>query len=515
MKINYLYEAGVFGSYKKATKQANISNVKKDLAREAKKYILDKLAELYLDMLNEVNSQTTKISRKYHNVLSKEQSNLVELTNYMVGKLVNFGYKMPVKEMQLNLIKNMYCNKHAIEFMMSHGYFIIPLVDTERRLSQTFFNDAEEIPSYKNMTKTVAAAIENVIKSHLSEFPDFITIPNTVKIIILQDEALVKYESMQEQKLFSYMGVTDSGVDFKYPAGKGSSCLDYIVNTCSLFTTYFSINLTKSYEHIFKEMADPSPWMLNKFVFRSVFTKISTLIADNFYGIKLLKFALNNDIIIISPTSIMITIDNILKNMQYINKLKQELSNNGLDNFVVYNFYDSSSDVDSLVNIGKELTAEQAEQEGIDIDILGRKIYEFDYNNAAEVKSAAKKIIDGCFKFLTDEKSKKIAEAKIEKYLPSLMSKVLASRPNCASSSNKALLCEYNTSLENTNIRVVINTRETKINKKGILTFYIAIDFKLPIRGTSSKNNVKDTRQCHGKRYVFVTGKKINVEIPL
>ena len=56
---------------------------------------------------------------------------------------------------------------------MSHGYFIIPLVDTERRLSQTFFNDAEEIPSYKNMTKTVAAAIENVIKSHLSEFPDF------------------------------------------------------------------------------------------------------------------------------------------------------------------------------------------------------------------------------------------------------------------------------------------------------------------------------------------------------
>lgn len=137
MKINYLYEADVFGSYKKATKQANISNVKKDLAREAKNHILDKLAELYLDMLNEVNSQTTKISRKYHNALSEEQSNLVELTNYMVGKLVNFGYKMPVKEMQLNLIKNMYCNKHAIEFMTSHGCFIIPLVDAEH-LSQNF-----------------------------------------------------------------------------------------------------------------------------------------------------------------------------------------------------------------------------------------------------------------------------------------------------------------------------------------------------------------------------------------
>ena len=514
MKINYLYEAGVFGSYKKDTKQANISNVKKDLAREAKKHILDKLAELYLDMLNEVNSQTTKISRKYHNALSEEQSNLVELTNYMVGKLVNFGYKMPVKEMQLNLIKNMYCNKHTIEFMTSHGCFIIPLVDAEH-LSQNFFNDAKEIPSYKNMTKTVAAAIENVIKSHLSEFPDFITIPNTVKIIILQDSSLIKkYESLQEQQLLSYMGVTNSGVEFEYP-GKGSDCLDYIINTCSLLTAHFPINLTKSYEHIFKEMLNPSPWMFNKFVLSSsFFTKMSSLIDDNFYGIKLLKFALDNDITserISYSNSIIIIIDNVLKNIKYMNKFKQEISNNGLDNFVVYNFYDSSSDVDSLVNIGKELTAEQAEQEGIDIDILGRKIYEFDYNNAAEVKSAAKKIIGGCFKFLTDEKSKKIAEAKIEKYLPSLMSKVLASRPNCASSSNKALLCQYINIPGNENIRVVIHSCTIKINKKGNLEFYIAIEFDLPVRGASSKYNIDSRR----KKYEFITDKKIKIEIPL
>ena len=534
MKITFLNEAGVFGTYKKSTAQSNIDNVKKELAREAALNILqtrcDELAELFLDMLNEVNSQTTAISRKHKYVSAppspriEETSNLVELTNYMTSKLVKRNYKIPVKEMQLNLIKNLYCNNHAIEFMMSHGCFIIPLVDTERRLSQTFFNDAEEIPSYKNMTKTVAAAVEKVIKSHISKFPNYTNtafpnytisiIPNTVKIIILQDEALVKYESMQEQKLFSYMGVTDSGVNFKYP-GKGSSCLDYIVNTCSLFTTHFSINLTKSYEHIFKEMADPSPWMLNKFVFRSVFTKISTLIADNFYGIKLLKFALNNDIIMISPTSIMITIDNILKNIQYINKLKQEVSNNGLDHLVKYNFYDNNAEVDSLIMIGKELSAEQVEQEGIDIDNLKRRVYEFDYNDSSEVKRAAKDIINGCSRFLTNVKIKKITEDEIAKYLPSLMGKVLTSRPACASSSNKVLLCEYNKNLENTNIRVVINTRETEINKKGNLVFYIAIDFKLPIRGTSSKNNVKDTRQWHGKRYAFVTGKKIKIEIPL
>ena len=526
MKINYLYEAGLFGSYKKVTAQSNLSNVKRDLTREAALSILqndcDELAELFLDMLNEVNSQTTAISSKYHYTPSQrprieEQSSLVELTNYVASKLYNRKYKMPVKEMKLNLIKNVYCNKHAIEFMLSHGCFILPLVDAERHLDQTFFNNAEEIPLYKNMTKTVAAAAEKVIKSHLSKFPNYTSsiIPNTVKIIILQDESLVKYESMQEHQLLSYMGVTDSGVEFEYP-GKGSDCLYYIVDTCSLFTTYFSIKLTKSYEHIFKEMENPSPWMLNKFAFRYVFTKISTLIADNFYGIKLLKSALNNNIILSpsSPASITIAIDNVLKNMPYINKLKQEVSNNGLDHFVEYRFYDNNAEVDSLIMIGKELSAEQAEQEGIDIDDLKRRVYEFDYNNPVEVKYASKDIINGCSRFLTDTKIKKMAEDKMEKFLPSLMRKVLAARPDCISSSNKALLCEYNSkNLENTNIRVVINTRETEINNNGNLEFYIAIDFKLPVRGASSK--YKDARQNHRKKYAFITGKKIKIEIPL
>ena len=519
MIINYLNEAGPFGSYKKATAQSNLANVKRELHREATNHILDKFAELFLDMMDEVNSQTTTISSKYHYTPDQrprieEQSRLVELTNYVASKLYKRKYNMPVKEMKLNLIKNVYCNKQAIEFMLSHGCFILPLVDAERHLNQTFFNNAEEIPSYKNMTKTVAAAAEKVIKSHLSKFPNYnyTIIPNTVKIIILQDESLVKYESMQEQQLLSYMGVTNSGVEFEYP-GKGSACLDYIVDTCSLFTTYFSIKLTKSYEHIFKEMENPSPWMLNKFAFRYVFTKISTLIADNFYGIKLLKSALNNNILL-SPISITITIDNVLKNMPYINKLKQEVSNNGLDHLVKYHFDDNNAEVDSLIMIGEELSAEQAEQEGIDIDDLKRRVYEFDYNNSVEVKYASKDIINGCSRFLTNTKIKKIAEDEMEKYLPSLMRKVLAARPDCVSSSNKALLCEYNSkTLENTNIRVVINQRETEINKNGNLEFYIAIDFKLPVRGVSSK--YKDARQNHRKKYAFITGNKIKIEIPL
>ena len=40
MKIDYLYEAGVFGTYKKSTAQSNIANVKRELTRDAANHIL-------------------------------------------------------------------------------------------------------------------------------------------------------------------------------------------------------------------------------------------------------------------------------------------------------------------------------------------------------------------------------------------------------------------------------------------------------------------------------------------
>ena len=70
MKIDYIYEAGVFGSYKKANTQSNIDNAKKELARNAALNLIenkcDELAELYLDMLTEVNSKIDTISSNYN-----------------------------------------------------------------------------------------------------------------------------------------------------------------------------------------------------------------------------------------------------------------------------------------------------------------------------------------------------------------------------------------------------------------------------------------------------------------
>ena len=225
MKIEYIYEAGVFGSYKKANAQSNIDNAKKELTRDAALHVLeskcDELAELYFDMLNEVSLEASIICKD----ADKEKSNLVELSKYLANKYFMRSRK---KEMQLNLIKNMYCNKLAIEYMVSKGCFILPLVDIKH--GWTFFNDAKEIIPYKNMTKTVAEAAEKIIKSHLSKFPSYaFNIPNKVKIVILSNvffyDLNSSYHSKAEENFFSSLDIDiiNNSVDFKYPVGQGSS----------------------------------------------------------------------------------------------------------------------------------------------------------------------------------------------------------------------------------------------------------------------------------------------------
>ena len=543
MKINYLYEAGVFGTYKNVTRQSNIANVKKELNREATLHILenkcDELAELYLDMLNEVNSKINEISSKYsykfqsYDGVKEKTSNILELSNYVVNTYFNND---PIKkETQLNIIKNVYCNRPAVEYMMSKGCFILPLNDTTRKWSY-YFDDSKEIIPYKNMTKAIADVAENVIKSHISKFPNYalVNIPKKVKIVMLNVyhapyikislSTLSCSPNHPYRQFFSCMGVnfTNERVNFEYPVGQGSNCLNFILyKFSSLSVDNCNITLEKSNDTIWKAIAEPSPWMLNKITFKYVYTDLSTASANNFYSIKLLKYAVDNGILSNEgESSINILINDVIKNIKSINTLKalkQEVSNNGLDDYVEYYVNDTSQYSESLIKIGKEITPEQAKQEGILIDDLKRRVYEFDYNDAAEVKSAAKDLISGCFKFLTDAKIKKIAEDKMEEYLPVLMSKILAAKPNCISSSNKILLCDYhqNGATGKSNIRVIIDPNKVEINKKGNLVFYIAVDFKLPVRGVNPKYNNRAARQNNGKNYEYITGKKIKIEIPL
>ena len=220
-----------------------------------------------------------------------------------------------------------------------------------------------------------------------------------------------------------------------------------------------------------------------------------------------------------------IYIDNVLKNMQSTHKLNQEILSNGLDKYVIYVFNDIDICKDTaFIKIGKKLTSKQAEKEGIFIDSLDRGVYEFDYNNTTEVEYAAKKIVDVCDKILSNadditiQRIKQIAAIEVKNQLSELMSKILTSKPNCISSSNKILLCDYYESPEanyNLNLRLVIDIddRKIKLDKKGNLVFYIPVDFKLPVREVNPKYN-NAVNQTSGNAYERVKG-KLKIEIPL
>ena len=336
MKIEYIYEAGVFGSYKKANAQSNIDNAKKELSRDALNSVLeskcDELAELYLDMLNEVNSKCRVITINYN---YKSETGFVynpcilELSNY-VNAYFNVSRK---NDIRLNIIKNVYCNRLAIEYMKSQGCFILPLVDTTN--PWLVFNDSKDIISYKNMIKAIVDAAEKIIKPHLSKFPSYaFNIPNKVKIVLLKD--INTY--LHKDEFLSYMGITNDSY-FEYPTGQGSSCLNYILDNCNSLVCKFNITPAKSYEHIWIALTEPSPWLFNKTALTSIKVDLPTVAKDDFYGIKLLKLALDNGILSKRYTSFVIFMYNYdTENTKLIKELQRKVSNNGLDKYITYHY---------------------------------------------------------------------------------------------------------------------------------------------------------------------------------
>ena len=334
MKIEYIYEAGVFGSYKKTNAQSNIDNAKKDLTKGALNSVIenkcDELAELYLDMLNEVNSKCRVITINYN---YKSETGFVynpcilELSNY-VNAYFNVSRK---NDIRLNIIKNVYCNRLAIEYMKSQGCFILPLVDTTN--PWLVFNDSKDIISYKNMIKDIVDAAENVIKSHLSKFPSYASnIPNNVKIVLLKD--INTY--LHKDELLSCMGITN-GSYFEYPIGQGSSCLNYILDNCNSLVCKFNITPAKSYEHIWIALTEPSPWLFNKTALTSIKVDLPTVAKDDFYGIKLLKLALDNGILSKRYTSFVVFIYDT-ENTKIIKELQRKVTNNGLHDYTTYHY---------------------------------------------------------------------------------------------------------------------------------------------------------------------------------
>ena len=194
---------------------------------------------------------------------------------------------------------------------------------------------------------------------------------------------------------------------------------------------------------------------------------------------------------------------------------------------IIKNFNGMNDQLSTIfVNIGKKITSEKAEQEGVFIDGFDCDMYEFDYKDTAEVESAAKKIVNVCDDYLTNaddstkQRIKQVAEDAVKNYLPKLMSKILKNKPHCIGYSNKILLSGYYKKRpvikNDVNLRAVIDPCNTQFNKKDNLVFYIDIDFSVPTRGLNPKYN-KDAsnRQNIGKYYEYIYRKHIKIEIPL
>ena len=194
---------------------------------------------------------------------------------------------------------------------------------------------------------------------------------------------------------------------------------------------------------------------------------------------------------------------------------------------IIKNFNGMNDQLSTVfVNIGKKISSEKAEQEGVFIDGFDCDMYEFDYKDTAEVESAAKKIVNVCDEYLTNvddstkQRIKQIAEDAVKNYLPKLMSKILKNKPHCIGYSNKILLSGYYKKRpiikNDVNLRAVIDPCNTQFIKKDNLVFYIDIDFSVPTRGLNPKYN-KDAsnRQNIGKYYEYIYRKHIKIEIPL
>ena len=130
------------------------------------------------------------------------------------------------------------------------------------------------------------------------------------------------------------MGITDK-CDFEYPVGQGSSCLNFILNNWPSLLYHCNIDLIKPNESIWKSIAEPSPWMFNNMSIGSITADIYTLSADNFYGVKLLKFALDNGALT-ECQHIYVAGTIHKKDMESLKALDQEVFNNGLDKYVIY-----------------------------------------------------------------------------------------------------------------------------------------------------------------------------------
>ena len=544
MKITFLNEAGPFGSYKKRNKTTIIDAASRDMFGVALDSVvearIDELAEVYLSMLNEIDSIVNSAFSKFtfnNEDYSPDSSpcNMHILFNYAVSK--NFKND---KNVYLNILKHVYCNRFAIEYMANLNNFYIPIIDTcSRRYGTTQFYNAsfDNIKEFCNIISKAGKKTEKILKKYGPIIKDIVpslpNIPTSPKFINIDCNLYYNYYLRELYPLYNSAGMTvETGQylayhkdttkiksdPFKYP-GKMKDAIQEMMKFDTIPVTINNIEFHKAYEKLWNSIQSEIPYLHNKLYFASIkLVSISDLAKYDFYGLKMLKHLIDNKVVLPNTYVRILAPSAVFTNLNEVIVIKKFIDSNNLTN-MTFNFDDSNNIMEYFASLGKKMTPKDVEKEGIDVNSLKRSVYEFDYSNPATVKAAATTIINGVIKIKNGSDSiKQVAINKLEEFIPTVMAKVAASKPNCINSTNKILLCDFHQN-DNSggNFRVEIRQNDITFNKKNdSIIIYIEIQFKVPVRGVNPNYNNKNTSQrTSGKNYEFISGKKIKLELPL
>ena len=219
MKIEYIYEAGVFGSYKNRNIET-IDKTRRELNVAALNCVveahIDELAEVYLSMLNEIDKIVNSTFSKFlfintsSYVLPKDSCNMRVLFNYVIDK----EFKNDTK-IYLNLLKHTYCNMFAAEYMSKLNEFYIPIANTNDKkydapqFAHATFHNVKEfcdlITKAGKKTEKILKKYEPIIKNIVPGLPSIPTTPKFVNI-----DCDLNYYSRELESLYNAIGLTAS-----------------------------------------------------------------------------------------------------------------------------------------------------------------------------------------------------------------------------------------------------------------------------------------------------------------
>lgn len=540
MKITFLNEAGAFGSYKKRNRDSIYNSTRRELTGVALDSIvearIDELAEVYFNMINEIDEVVNVAFSKFTFKSTRYRSNdnptdMHILFNYAVSK----DFKND-KNAYLNILKHAYCNRFAIEYMAKLNEFYIPIVDTRNGPHTTNFPNAlpDNIKEYCDIISNIGAKVEKILKKYepmiKAIVPSLPSIPTSPKFINIDCDFGMAYLT-KLRPLYNAAGITITYYQltqyragsklesdmFVYP-GKMQEAIQEMMKFDTVYVDFHhnDFEFNKKNEKVWNSVPAEIPYLHNKFYIGRIGTSIKNLSEDNFYGLKMLKQLIDTNVFLPDATHLGIDAPSApithLKELSVIKKFvdSANITNAGFD------FYDRGNMMVYVAALGKKMTPVDAEKEGIDVNSLKRSVYEFDYSNSTAVKTAATTIINNVLKNCSPS-TKKDAIDKLTQFIPGLMTKVATAKPHCISSTNKILLCDFHQNDKaGGNFRVEFRTDHIIFSKKGNSVFiYVEMQFKVPVRGVNPKYNKNIGQQTSGKNYEFITGKKIKLEIPL